>query len=56
MSLSKQEEIILNKLLAKLDSEQRKNLFEKLNFEIQNASDENFIIEECPYCHSKVIL
>lgn len=56
MSLSKQEEIILNKLLAKLDNEQRKNLFQKLNFEIQNASNENFTIEECPYCHSKHII
>ena len=56
MSLSKQEEIIFNKLLAKLDNKQRKNLFEKLNFEIQNASNENLIIEECPYCHSKHII
>ena len=56
MSLSKQEEIIFNRLLAKLDNNQRKDLFEKLNYEIQKASNENYIVEECPHCHSNHII
>lgn len=56
MSLSKQEEITLNKLLAKLDNEQRKKLFEKLDFEIKNTSIDVYAIEECPHCHSKHII
>lgn len=56
MSLSKQEEIILNKLLAKLDKVQKQKLSERLNLEVKNIINNHYVIEECPYCHSKHII
>ena len=56
MSLSKQEEIILNKLLAKLDKDQKQKLSERLNLEVKNIINNDYVIEECPYCHSKHII
>ena len=56
MSLSKQEEIIFNRLLAKLDDNQKRILSERLNTEIKNIINNDYVIEECPYCHSKHII